>query len=269
MKELSFDELKSTAFDVLCEIDKICNENGFLYSLAYGTLLGAVRHQGFIPWDDDIDIMMPRADYLKFIDYCKNNETAFKIASVETDPEYGYIFAKACDDRTVIHYENAKWNRYGVQVDIFPIDDLGSDLAQAKKRFGARRFQRELLVAWNWKTCKWNKSRSFSFNIFRLAFYCLSRFASNRALASSIKKYYEDPAFENSDYVGIVCGAYRDREVMPASIYKEYTELPFENKKFRVIAEYDQYLTAVYGDYMQLPPEEKRVPRHNFKVYWK
>ena len=267
MKELTFEELKSVALEVLSEIDKICIENGFAYSLAYGTLLGAVRHKGFIPWDDDVDIMMPRADYLKFVEYCQNNETSFKLASVETDPSYGYIFAKACNTKTTLTYENAKWNHYGVQVDVFPVDNLGSTLAEAKTTFKARRFQRELLVAWNWTFCKLSKNKSLMRNLAKLIFFVLSRFTSNRALSRSINRYYEK--IIANDFVGIMCGAYRMREIMPSSVYDNYTTLPFEGKEFKVIANYDSYLTSVYGDYMQLPPEEKRVPKHCFKAYWK
>lgn len=267
MKELAFDELKSVALEVLCEIDKICVENGFTYSLAYGTLLGAVRHKGFIPWDDDIDIMMPRADYSKFIEYCQTHETSFKLASVETDPTYGYLFAKACDTKTVLTYENTKWNHYGIQVDIFPVDNLGSSLEEAKAAFKARRFQRELLVAWNWTFCKLSKNKSLTRNLAKLVFFVLSRFVSNKALSRSVNQYYKK--INANNYVGIMCGAYRMREIMPCFIYDSYTTLPFEGKNFKAITNYKDYLTTVYGDYMQLPPEEERVPRHSFKVYWK
>ena len=266
MKELTLQEQKEIALKVLCQIDEICKTNDIRYSLAYGTLLGAVRHKDFIPWDDDVDIMMPRADYLKFVDYCKNNSTDFELACGATDPEYGYVFAKACDKGTTVVPGNMKWQKNGIQVDIFPVENLGADAEQAGKHFSARRLQRELLVAWNWSRYEKNPNRSLPFNAVRLAFFLLSRFVSNKKLIASVNKYYE--AIEENEYMGIVCGAYRSREIMPASIYKEYTDILFEGKTFKAISKYDEYLKTVYGDYMKLPPEEKRVTHHNFKAYW-
>jgi len=269
MEELSLNEQKLISLNVLTEIDDICQKNNFTYSLSYGTLLGAVRHGGFIPWDDDIDIMMPRSDYLKFVEYCTVNETRFKLASVENDPSYGYIFAKACDDNSVVINDIMKWQKYGVQVDIFPIDNLGNDLKTAKRNFSKFRFKRELLVAWNWKNFKFNKKQTLKRNVIKFIFYILSRFTSNTVLVKSIKNYYESIKSENSEYVSIICGAYRDREIMHKSIYEKYIDITFEDRTFKAIEKYDEYLTTIYGDYMKLPPEDKRVTHHCFKAYKK
>ncbi len=265
--QMSLEEQKQAALGVLEAIDAICRENGFAYSLAYGTLLGAVRHGGFIPWDDDIDIMMPRADYLRFVEYCKNHGTSFALASAFTDPGYGYVFAKACDTDTVVITDNMRWRKNGVQVDIFPIENLGGDKETAKKRFRKRQFQREMLVAWNWKWFGRNKRKSIVHNAAKLMFFLASRFASNKALLCSVNDYYGQFTSEECAYAGIVCGAYRMREIMPADVYREYTDILFEGKTFRSITKYDEYLTITYGDYMQLPPVEKRVTHHNFKAY--
>jgi lipopolysaccharide cholinephosphotransferase len=269
MRELSLQESKAVGLKVLLEIDKICRENDITYSLSYGTLLGAVRHGGFIPWDDDIDIMMPRKDYLNFIEYCKNNETPFSLASFSTDDDYGYMFAKACDKSTTLILENMKWSKDGVWVDIFPVENLGNDKQTAKKRFRKKRFARELLVAWNWKHYKKNKYKSLMYNVAKFIFFLMSRFASNKRLLKSINKYYNQFYDESTKYTGIVCGTYRSREIMESSVYDEYTDIVFEGEKFRTISKYHEYLSIVYGDYMQLPPQEKRVCPHDFKTYYK
>lgn len=269
MVELDLQAQKEIATEVLCKIDKICRAEGFAYSLAYGTLLGAVRHGGFIPWDDDIDIMMPRSDYMRFIEYCNTHDVGFELASTFNDKDYGYIFSKACDRDTTVIPDNMKWKKHGIQVDIFPIENLGDDRTTAEKLFSARRFQRELLVAWNWERYEKNPHRSRYHNAAKLAFFILSRVASGKALASSIHSFYGKLADKKSAFVGIVCGAYRMREIMPASIYEEYTDIGFEGHSFRTIAKYDEYLSTVYGNYMQLPPEDKRVTHHSFKAYRK
>ena len=137
------------------------------------------------------------------------------------------------------------------------------------KRFKKRRFQREMLVAWNWRRYEKNHNRSFLYNTAKFLFFLMSRFSCNKRLATSVNRYYKAFASENGGYRCVMCSPYRKKEIMPASVYSEYTEMEFEGKRFYAIARYDEYLTRLYGDYMQLPPENKRQPHHFFKAYWR
>lgn len=125
-KDIQLEEMKQIELRVLKQIRAICEEQGWRYFLVGGTLLGAVRHKGFIPWDDDIDIGMPRADYEKFIDYCISHDVPFKVMCNRSENKYGYLYAKAMAPDTVLLEESS--NRYNVEqgifVDIFPVDGL-------------------------------------------------------------------------------------------------------------------------------------------------
>ena len=256
---------------MLTQIDEICEKQGLRYSLAFGTLIGAIRHGGFIPWDDDIDIAMPRPDYDKFIEYCKQNETPFNLVCTYTDKRFGYMFAKACDKNTEVVENRA--NRYGcplgVFVDIFPIEGLGDTQAQAEKNFMKKEFSRELLVASNWKKFFRSKTRSILVEPIRLAFYILSRAVNPHKRIKNIEKFYRNIDFDKSQYAGVVCGAYRKREIMKREIFSQYTKVEFEGKQFFAFADYDGYLTSLYGDYMTPPPVEKQVTHHDYTAYYK
>lgn len=271
MRQISDDELKQIEFKILKEIHEICVANGLRYSLCGGTLLGAVRHKGFIPWDDDIDIFMPRPDYNKFIAYCLSNETRFRLVSTEADPKYSYLFAKAIDPNTVIQELNGNRNdvELGVFVDIFPIDGLGDTYEQAKKNFKKSSFNRELLVAYNWKKFFRSKTHSVIYEPIRFAFYLMSRLSNSKKLIDRIQSTYPSKSFDESQYAGVICGGYRQKEILPTKIYAEFDKMLFEGQEFMTIKNWEAYLGSIYGNFMQLPPEEKRVTHHTFKAYYK
>ena len=271
MKELDLKELMDVELETMKQIHKICIEQGFKYSLSGGTLLGAIRHKGFIPWDDDIDIFMPRADYDKFIDYCKNNSTPFNLLCTQTNENYKYLFAKATAKNTILFEEfcDRKGVDMGVYIDIFPIDDLGESYDEAIKLFKKTRFRRELLVAKNWKSFTRSKTHSLKYEPIRFAFYLLSRFISAKAIIKSLTKDIYAKREMTSQFSGTIFTTYREKEIMPKQVFEEYILVPFEDAEFMATKEWDTYLTKIYGNYMQLPPEEKRVTHHTFKAYYK
>lgn len=270
-KEIDLANLKKIELGILRQIHAVCQKEAIRYSLCGGTLLGAVRHGGFIPWDDDIDIFMPRPDYNRFIAYCKENQTPFRLVSSETEPKYGYLFAKAVNPDTVIREINGNRGRlpFGVCVDVFPIDGLGDTYEEAKKRFGKTRFKRELLVAYNWKRFFRSKTHSFVYEPIRFAFFLLSRFANPLKLIGRIQAAYPPEDFEKSGYAGTVCGSYRLKEILPKTVYSEFEMTDFEGERFCAIRDKETYLKSIYGDYMKLPPPEKRVTHHTFDAYYK
>ena len=268
-EEITLEELKKIELNLLIEIDKICRENEFRYSLVGGTLLGAVRHQGFIPWDDDIDIAMPRPDYERFLAYCHNERPQFLTLCNKYEPNYGYLFAKICDANTVMIEKNANKNnvKMGVYIDVFPIDGFGETEKDSLKIFNKTAFQRELLVASNWKRYFRSKTHAWYYEPIRFGFFLMSRFVNFGKTIRSIEKKSIKSDFDKSKFCGVLCGSYRKKEIMPHEVYSEYVEIKFEGGNFLAIKEYDYYLSHIYGDYMKLPPEEKRVTHHTFSAY--
>lgn len=271
MRPIQLEELKKIELRILKEIHKICIDNGFRYSLCGGTLLGAVRHGGFIPWDDDIDIFMPRPDYNRFISYCKDHETPFRLIANEIDVNYSYLFAKAIDPNTCINELNGNRTQVdlGVYVDIFPIDGLAENYEQAKRVFKKSHFERELLVSYNWKKFFRSKTHSMIYEPIRFVFYLMSRCVNPKKIIARIQAKYPSNAFDETQYAGVICGGYRLKEILPTKVFLDFDKIIFEGYEFMAIKDWRTYLSSIYGDFMQLPPEEKRVAHHTFEAYYK
>ena len=152
MQELSLKEIQIIALNLLLQFKTICEERKLRYSLGGGSLLGAIRHKGFIPWDDDIDVMMPRPDYEQFINYCKHNIVPFKIITYDIVNGYYGLFTKLSDLSTVMTDSLIKMEYdIGINIDVFPIDGLGDSEEEAVKIFKKTEIDREILNAVVWK----------------------------------------------------------------------------------------------------------------------
>jgi len=271
MVEIQLSEMKEIEVALLCKFREICEKEGFRYSLVGGTLLGAVRHGGFIPWDDDIDVAMPRPDYDAFVNYCMSHPTEFGFVAHENDSKYRDLSGKIYDKRTIVEEQvGNRWgSEYGVYVDVFPIDALAETYDKALKVMKRLRFKRELLIAAQWKKFERSRSHAWYWEPFRFAFYLLSRIVDANQLIRNTEKTYIHNDFASTTMIALVNSPYRYKEILPRSIYDEYTSIEFEGETFSIISNYDMYMSSVYGDYMKLPPEEKRVSHHSFTPYWK
>lgn len=269
MKELNIKEIQAVELDLLNTFDDFCVNNNLRYSLGGGTLLGAVRHGGFIPWDDDIDVMMPRPDYNRMISICKTDNTINLIAH-ELDNKYHNLFAVLSDRQTYIidDVSGVYKGSLGITIDIFPIDGLGNSKASAKLCFFRTAFYKELLIASNWKRYVRSNTHSVLLEPLRLVLFFLSRLFSKKWLISKIEKQCSRYSFDNSLYAGCISGSYRLKEIMPQSLFTDYKAIHFENELYLAIKNYDPYLKKHYGEYMCLPKPEHRATHHTFKAYY-
>ena len=235
-KIIDLKELQYLELDILEEFHSICISNGFRYTLGGGTALGAVRHGGFIPWDDDIDIGMPRPDYNNFIRYCKNNKTLFQLICNETQPKYYDFYAKLINKHTVLKSSTVFTDiQLGVYIDVFPYDGLGDSITEAKLNWYKSAFQRELLVAKKWSKFSLSKTHSLKYEPIRFMFFLLSRYVSEKRLFHSAMKKITCIDFDVSRYAGCVCGNYRLKEILPTEVYNSYSKIKFEGKDFFIL----------------------------------
>ena len=254
---------KRLQLEILDGIDRFCQERGLRYSLAYGTLIGAVRHKGFIPWDDDIDLMMPRPDYDRFQKEFRS-EGLYLVDLAERD-DCVETFVKVCKEGTVMVDKNFGRELWGVNVDVFPVDGAPSeDLAgyyAALDQIRKKLFQ----------ICPYYKSvRKGRFPL--MLKYALKRIryfypGSFKSLKRKLVDGQKSLPYATSEIVGIYYAAEKTRTFLPKRVYDEIGTVLFEGREYPAPKDYDTYLTSLYGNYMQLPPVEKQVSHHAYDSF--
>lgn len=258
-QEMSIREVQLSCIDMVRAFDAFCRENGITYYLSGGTMLGAIRHKGFIPWDDDVDIMLPRADYEKLLSLGFEHEH-FRFYHLKNTPDYARPWGRITDTRTEqVSQVYFKGDTRAVFIDVMPIDGLPESDFITKLHYMRMRF----LDALN-KGAK----RNFIEEKERLAF--LKRLTMKligvkgaRRIAVRIDKLAGKRPFEGSAYRGVsVVSHYGVKEKLKAEVFAENIDVEFEGMQLMLFAGYESYLKNIYGDYMQLPPEEKRVITH-------
>lgn len=270
MKELSLDEMKAVEAGILQHFDKYCKAKGLRYSLAEGTLIGAARHKGFIPWDDDIDVIMPREDFEKF--RASYQDERFQIIQPSKDSCFPYFYIRLSDNKTTVKFEgeyaDAKVNYYegGLWIDILPIDNFPDSDEELRKT------ERKLLLLFKMyraqKRRGWCKQHSFARNMAWVLTKAISYPIPTEWMRKKLEKMMVQYNNEETKRKGFWTNYWHHPWIFPARVFDGYTELEFEGQKFPVIAGYDEYLRSEYGDYMKLPPKEKQIAQHDFKSYY-
>lgn len=265
MREVSNEELKQIAFEILSDVAKFCDDEGIQYYLACGTLLGAVRHKGYIPWDDDVDIAIPREQYERFVSTYRSDR--FCISNHSIDPDYPYYFAKVFEPKTILIEDYVKPHNMGVYIDVFPMDGLPDDDAERKKHLKRIRWKKRLLSS---KRCSLDMKIDLIHKIVRFFMKLMLLPVRTTTLIDSLKKELMKYPYEEATDVGALADASLwGSMIKPKTVYDNPVKLPFETGEFWAPGDYKKALTIEYGDYMKLPPVENRVSRHAFEVYWR
>lgn len=262
----SLKDIQKLEIDMLQEIDIFCRENSLIYYLAGGTLLGAVRHKGMIPWDNDIDISMPRKDYKIFLktwnSKCRKNYYKTRVFG---ENNYYLPFAKIEDKRTLLKQNNSlDAAKIGVFIDIFPIDAYGEDLEVGKKVLSTientcGRITRSGAAFEN-KSIKENMKQLF----WKIYYNVVGQEKAYNLVQQPLKNF----DWDSSKYIASTFGLRREKELIEKKYFETTIELEFEGRQYLAPIGFDAYLKKMYGDYMKLPPEEKRVTPHEFDTYW-
>ncbi len=252
-------KLKQVQLEMFKTIIKICNKYNICYFCFGGTALGAVRHSGFIPWDDDIDVAMKRKDYERFIKIApKELPPYYFLQNYKTDPDFRLPFAKIRDSRTTFietSARNLKIN-HGVYIDLFILDGFPDKKKQAKNLYRLNKLTRGYCAKDDVST----RSKKANFLIFLSKFYFMFR------NTSKVIEHFENKCkkndFDNCER-GICFGSiYGLKDMWPTSWFNGISKFLFEGIEVNLPKDYDKYLKQIYGDYMQLPPESKRIAHH-------
>ena len=264
MRKATVEDIKRIQLDILDVVDGFCKKNGINYYLSHGTLLGAIRHKGYIPWDDDIDIGMLRKDYEDFKERFNQQESnQYRFICPDNDSSFFEAFGKVVDLKTVLYEPDEEGIKTGINIDVFPFDDAPNSKKATTRQYDCRDFLRSIA------TKRFAKGRPRGSIIRVLIVYIrviLQVFPAAflyKIINSNAQRYNHRNSAKVGDFTGVVLY----RVLIDKDCFREFIEVPFENRKYRVPKRYDEVLKSYYGDYVKLPPKEKRISHHTYVAY--
>jgi len=242
-----------------------CQKENLTYYIIGGTFLGSIRHKGFIPWDDDMDIAMPREDYEKFLNEFPQKE--YFILNYKTHPDYKYYISKLCSRDYIIKEKTG--NEVNLFIDIFPIDGMPDNKFKRKIHCLRILYHRMKLSFYYNDTIDKEKKRKLYEKV--LIFFAtkipFKKLINPSKEKSKIDKLLMKNSFYKSKYSGTIMGAYREREIVETRLFGKPCLYQFEDMKLYGPEKYDEYLTHIYGDYMKIPKDVDRTSHCEELIY--
>jgi len=262
-EELSMTELQSRLLEMLKWFDEYCRANNLRYYVLGGTMLGAVRHKGFIPWDDDIDVGLPRRDYEKLAKLMKSKTGKYVLETPYTsESAFCYPYSKLYDTTTTLIENTREKLIRGIYLDVFPLDGIGNSKEEVHKNFLPIKILENFYLS---RVCGIRKGRIWWKN---LAAYIIGgipdTIINNRKLRLKLDKLCRKFDYDKCRWVGNLMGNWLEKETVPKEVMGKPTEYDFENIKVYGAEHFDAYLKSLYGNWRQLPPKEKRITHHDF-----
>jgi lipopolysaccharide cholinephosphotransferase len=257
------EELKKKLLDMLEWFHGFCVENNLRYYILGGTMLGAVRHQGFIPWDDDIDVGMPRDDYRRLESLLSSSKGKYILETPKSkNKDFIYPYSKLYDTETTL-IENARRPVVrGVYLDIFPLDGTGNTAEESRDFYKKIKILTIITIS---LITNYNKERKLYKNIAVAVARVVPFWKTiSKELLVLLDDLCSKKSFDDSKYGGNLLGNWLEREVMPRDVMGVPTPYTFESLTVLGPEKYEEYLTSLYGDWRKLPPEDKRKSHHVF-----
>lgn len=261
MRQEQIGELRMSLLTIMDEIHRVCEENNITYYIIGGTALGAVRHKGFIPWDTDIDIAMRREDYDKFL-ACANKKlkSNFYCACYLNEDKWTHPHALVFDNNTVIHWNRNYYKNKAdcpIYVDVFPLDYAPKDERLQEQQ--AIRIRKKIYLQSRRECILYRRNNFFQIlakKLFALVLHIQSDSSFDKSLDDLMKKYSEH---NNGNLCSMASHYSYKKQLMPVEIYGFGKLYEFEGRHYRGPADIDEYLKRLFGNYMELPPVEKRT----------
>lgn len=251
-------ELRSLQMGILDDVDRFCNTHHLRYSLSSGTLIGAVRHGGYIPWDDDIDIYMPREDYERFLASYADQEGRYRVLDPNKESHYYYTFAKVVDQRTRMVEKETKGYEIGVYIDVFPVDYVTDDMKRRQRVFKWKKLLYKI------RRCKISNDNPLHS---QLAYWAYRLLPISVAMIERWIRQLIVLKTPTATLCNMTEAGPKMKGCFPAEDMATVVDMPFEDRTYKAMVGYRDYLEYTYGDYMALPPEDQRVT-HKFEAYW-
>lgn len=272
LNNLSMQEIQDISFEILKTIKNICESNNLRYCLAYGTLLGAIRHKGYIPWDDDVDIVMPRPDFDKLMSFFKENKdelSPYEPINHDINPDYPYNLTRIIDNRYILDVDNERPCGMGIFVDVYVLDGAGNSLDEARKLLKKTKFYPSSIFLSTRIKLKNGGTRGLLKNILKPIFFTYVKLMGREYFVRRLNKIISKYNYNDYDYLACLQWGNTTASAIAKKDIENPVPVEFNGITFNAPANYDLYLRHAYGNYMTPPPPKYRVYHHLYKAYKK